>query len=246
MALRSDGRKLSFEILSQSSSLVDDESLVYRSDSDPIQSHVAESKTTEKPKCKKRRHKKASKRKKTIESAITEDPIAERTVDPESVFNHSENTNTFAGNSDAFSIFGSGERDCTNCTNELESKCMSYSVVYEEIRVAEESGGSVCTVTEVTEPEVQKVRGEGFNFGGLRQRTVTGTGDDAAASCIEDNESEKGVEVSSAAKQRGEPNGSVVPNTLETAESLDWKRLMAEDPNRESNRSLLIALFMTS
>jgi hypothetical protein len=104
----------------------------------------------------------------------------------------------------------------------------------------------VCTVTEVTEPEVQKVRGEGFNFGELRQRTVTGTGDDAAASCIEDNESEKGVEVSSAAKQRGEPNGSVVPNTLETAESLDWKRLMAEDPNRESNRSLLIALFMTS
>lgn len=122
---------------------------------------------------------------------------------------------------------------------------MSYSVVCEEIRVAEESVGSVCTVTEVTEPEFQKVRGEGFNFGELRQR-VSGTGDDAAASRVEDNESEKGVEVSSAAKQRGEPNGSVVANTLETAESLDWKRLMAEDPSRESNRSLLIALFMTN
>lgn len=245
MALRSDGRKLSFEILSQSSSLVDDEALVYGSDSDPIQSHVSESKTTEKPKCKKRRHRKGSKRKKTIESAITEDPIAEQTVDPDSVFNHSESTNTFAGDSDAFSIFGNGERDYTNCTNGLESKCMSYSVVCEEIRVAEESVGSVCTVTEVTEPEFQKVRGEGFNFGELRQR-VSGTGDDAAASRVEDNESEKGVEVSSAAKQRGEPNGSVVANTLETAESLDWKRLMAEDPSRESNRSLLIALFMTN
>lgn len=230
MALRSDGRKLSFEILSQSSSLFDDEALVYRSDSDPIQSHVSESKTTEKPKCKKRRHRKGSKRKKTIESAITEDPIAEQTVDPDSVFNHSESTNTFAGDSDAFSIFGNGERDYTNCTNGLESKCMSYSVVCEEIRVAEESVGSVCTVTEVTEPEFQKVRGEGFNFGELRQR-VSGTGDDAAASRVEDNESEKGVEVSSAAKQRGEPNGSVVANTLETAESLDWKRLMAEDPS---------------
>ncbi|XP_059447025.1 protein POLLEN DEFECTIVE IN GUIDANCE 1 [Corylus avellana] len=231
MALRSDGRKLSFEILSQSSSLVEDEALLYRSDSDPVQSHVAESKTTEKPKCKKRRHRKGSKRKKTIESAITEDTIAERMVDPDSVFNHSESTNTFAGSSDAFSILGNGERDFTNCRNELESKCMSYTVVCEETRVAEESGGSVCTVTEVTEPEVQKVRGEGFNFGELRQRSVSGTGDDAAASRVEDNESEKGVEVSSAAKQRGEPNGSVVANTLETAESLDWKRLMAEDPN---------------
>ncbi|KAE8076396.1 hypothetical protein FH972_015051 [Carpinus fangiana] len=231
MALRSVGRKLSFEILSQSSSLLEDEVLVYRSDSDPVQSHVAESKTTEKPKCKKRRHRKGSKRKKAIESAITEDAIAERTVDPDSVFSHSESTNTFAGSSDAFSILGNGERDFTNYTNELESKCMSYTVVCEETRVAEESGGSVCRVTEVTEPEVQKVRGEGFNFGELRQRSVSGTGDDAAASRVEDNESEKGLEVSSAAKQRGEPNGSVVANTLETAESLDWKRLMAEDPN---------------
>lgn len=246
MALRSDGRKLSFEILSQSSSLVEDEALLYRSDSDPVQRHIAESKTTEKPKCKKRRHRKGSKRKKTIESAITEDTIAERMVDPDSVFNHSESTNTFAGSGDAFSILGNGDRDFTNCRNELESKCMSYTVVCEETRVAEESGGSVCTVTEVTEPEVQKVRGEGFNFGELRQRSVSGTGDDAAASRVEDNESEKGVEVSSAAKQRGEPNGSVVANTLETAESLDWKRLMAEDPNRESNRSLVNALYMTS
>jgi hypothetical protein len=48
---------------------------------------------------------------------------------------------------------------------------------------------------------------------------------------VGDNEKEEsGVEVSSAAKQ---PNVSVVSNKLETAESLDWKRLMAEDPNCE-------------
>ncbi|GMY21306.1 protein POLLEN DEFECTIVE IN GUIDANCE 1, partial [Fagus crenata] len=38
---------------------------------------------------------------------------------------------------------------------------------------------------------------------------------------------ESNVEVSSVAKS----NGSMVSNKLETAESLDWKRLMAEDPN---------------
>ena len=40
---------------------------------------------------------------------------------------------------------------------------------------------------------------------------------------------ESNVEVSSAAKS----NGSVVSNNLETAESLDWKRLMEKDPNYE-------------
>ena len=40
---------------------------------------------------------------------------------------------------------------------------------------------------------------------------------------------ESNVEVSSVAKS----NGSMVSNKLETAESLDWKRLMAEDPNCE-------------
>ena len=59
------------------------------------------------------------------------------------------------------------------------------------------------------------------------------------ASQVRDNKKEEsGVEVSSAAKQ---PNVSVVSNKLETAESLDWKRLMAEDPNCEPIRSFLIA-----
>ena len=48
---------------------------------------------------------------------------------------------------------------------------------------------------------------------------------------------ESNVEVSSAAKS----NGSVVSNNLETVESLDWKRLMVEDPNYEPIWFFLIA-----
>ena len=107
----------------------------------------------------------------------------------------------------------------------------------------------MCTV--VTEPDFQNVRGEGFNFGELRQRSVSisGASDDAASRVGGDNEKvkekekekekeeeedeESGVEVSSAVKQRAEPNGSVGSKKLETERSLDWKRLMADDPNCE-------------
>ncbi|XP_030959795.1 protein POLLEN DEFECTIVE IN GUIDANCE 1 isoform X2 [Quercus lobata] len=202
MALRSDDRKLSFEVLSQSMSFEEDESLFfYRSNSDPIQNGVVvQSKPN--PNRKKRKHR----RKKPIhsESSIREDPIAEATLDPE-----------------------------TSRTNGLESNCThSYSV----------ESSSVCTV--VTEPDFQNVRGEGFNLGELRQRSVSisGASDDAASRVGGDNEKvkekerekeeeESGVEVSSAVKQRAEPNGSVGSKKLETEKSLDWKRLMADDPN---------------
>ena len=211
MALRSDDRKLSFEVLSNSISFEEDESLFfYRSNSDPIQNGVVvQSKPKPNPNRKKRKHR----RKKPIhsESSIREDPIAESTLDPD-----------------------------TNRTNGLESNCThSYSV----------ESSSVCTV--VTEPDFQNVRGEGFNFGELRQRSVSisGASDDAASRVGGDNEKvkekekekekeeeedeESGVEVSSAVKQRAEPNGSVGSKKLETERSLDWKRLMADDPNCE-------------
>ncbi|XP_050275612.1 protein POLLEN DEFECTIVE IN GUIDANCE 1 isoform X2 [Quercus robur] len=207
MALRSDDRKLSFEVLSQSMSFEEDESLFfYRSNSDPIQNGVVvQSKPKPNPNRKKRKHR----RKKPIhsESSIREDPIAEATLDPD-----------------------------TSRTNGLESNCThSYSV----------ESSSVCTV--VTEPDFQNVRGEGFNLGELRQRSVSisGASDDAASRVGGDNEKvkekerekeeeeeeESGVEVSSAVKQRAEPNGSVGSKKLETEKSLDWKRLMADDPN---------------
>ncbi|KAM4119829.1 hypothetical protein ACJW30_03G088900 [Castanea mollissima] len=205
MSLRSDDRKLSFEILSNSTSFEEDESLFfYRSNSDPIQNGVVvQSRPKPNPNRKKRKHK----RKKPIhsESSIREDPIAEATLDP----------------------------DTNRTNNGLESNCMhSYSV----------ESSSVCTV--VAEPDFQNVRGDGFNFGALRQRSVSisGASDDAASRVGGDNEKEKekeekeeeesGGEVSSAVKQRAEPNGSVgCSNKLETEKSLDWKRLMADDPN---------------
>lgn len=207
MALRSDDRKLSFEVLSESLSFEEDESLFfYRPNSDPIQNGVvvqSKPKPNPNPNRKKRKHR----RKKPIhsESSIREDPIAEATLDPD-----------------------------TSRTAGLESNCMhSYSV----------ESSSVCTV--VTEPDFQNVRGEGFNFGELRQRSVSlsGASDDAASRLGGDNEKEKekekdkeeeeesGGEVSSAVTQRAKPNGSVGSNKLETEKSLDWKRLMAEDPN---------------
>jgi hypothetical protein len=80
MALRSDDRKLSFEILSRSMSLEEDEALFfYRSNSDPIQNGVVQSKTSEKKQSnRKKRKNKGSKKKKTIDfssSSIPEDPI---------------------------------------------------------------------------------------------------------------------------------------------------------------------------
>ncbi|KAF5450303.1 hypothetical protein F2P56_030668 [Juglans regia] len=231
MGLRSDGKRLSFDILGTNRLLEEDDALTYRPISDPshnyaVQSEGTSSSTHGKPKCKKRKHKKGSKRKKTIESSIPDDTITQTTPDPESIFDHYKNTGTLPEN---------GESSCTYYPNGFESKCKSYSagtIVCEENRVPEESRGSLCTVTQVTEPEFPNVRGEGFNFGELRQRSVGGAGDDAAASRVEENASEKGIEVSSAAlKQLSEPNVAVLPNRLDTAESLDWKRLMAEDPN---------------
>lgn len=250
MGLRSDGRKYSFEILSTSSFLDEDEALIYRSKSDRMENNNVESISTsasphENPKCKKRKHKKGSKRGRTIQESIPEDPITRTTLDRGSIFNHSENVDTLFENGDAFSTTRNGESNSTNFTNGVESNCKSYSVgtvTCEEIRVAEESGGSEWTVTQLTEPEFQNVRA-----GKLRQRNVNGTGDDASTSWVEYDESEKSVEVSSASvKQQGEPNGSVALSKLETAKSLDWKRLMAEDPNCESFTSFRIAFLMSN
>ncbi|KAL4384391.1 hypothetical protein GQ457_15G004160 [Hibiscus cannabinus] len=75
-------------------------------------------------------------------------------------------------------------------------------------------------------------------FGELRQRNVNGAvaggGDEVETMAAREDES--GGEVSSSKEQFPQvlpqpmPNGNVV-NTLQTAESWDWKRVMADDPN---------------
>jgi len=108
------------------------------------------------------------------------------------------------------------------------------SVVYEEVREA-----SVCAVVEAREAESEvptaAVRGgiEGFNFGKLRQRNVScGSSDDLAAPVVRDEKEEGGVKASPVEKPTNEPDRNVATK-LETVESLDWKRIMAEDPNCE-------------
>lgn len=85
-------------------------------------------------------------------------------------------------------------------------------------------GGSVvCSTVSEVGAEIQRVYGNGE----LRQRNVNfAVGVETA---VEENASEEsGVEEK---QRRSEPpNGSVVTK-LETAESLDWNKLMADDPN---------------
>jgi hypothetical protein len=83
--------------------------------------------------------------------------------------------------------------------------------------------------------EIQRVYGNGE----LRQRNVNFAG--VVETAVEENASEEsGVEEK---QRRSEPpNGSVVTK-LETAESLDWNKLMADDPNCKFNQSYLFAFW---
>ncbi|KAL5553297.1 hypothetical protein UlMin_040698, partial [Ulmus minor] len=222
MALRSTDRKFSFEILSGSSSLEDDDSLLHRSNSDPIHNNNHQEHHQSNPKEKlNRKKRKKKKKKKSTECSIPEEPIAEKGVDFDSV----------SDNSKSAIVFPENRESCGENGLELNRKGFRVANV-----VCDESRGSVCTVTTVTEPGFQNVRAEVFNYGELRQRSVNGSGggdgvlEDLASRVCSDGKEESGVEVSSGVKQSGEMNGSVITK-LETAESLDWKRLMSEDPN---------------
>ncbi|KAM6546777.1 hypothetical protein CsatB_027513 [Cannabis sativa] len=231
MALRSAGRNLSYEILSQSSSIEDDETLFHRSNSDPFHNHSV-------PNPNRKRRKKRKKKTATntntittstttieIQSSIPEEPINGNDREAEA---DSSVLDNFGIAEQKFQVSGNGDSYCSS--NGFESNYEGFSVTPAKF-VRSGSGGSVCTVTE-QQPGFQNVRGE------LRQRTVNGSGGGAGDGGLEDSASrvysegkvETDVEVNSAGKQRTEPNG-VVLTKLETAESLDWKKLMAEDPN---------------
>ena len=117
------------------------------------------------------------------------------------------------------------------------------------------TGGSV-VCEELTEPSVcstfptsVRCSVEGFNFGELRQRNVNGgSSEDLVASLIRDDDS-IGKEKEDCVKQmspmekpiknESERERSVLTKS-ETVESVDWKRIMEEDPNCEY--SILSAL----
>lgn len=108
------------------------------------------------------------------------------------------------------------------------------------------TGGSV-VCEELSEPSVRStfptsVRGsvEGFNFGELRQRNVNGgSSEDLVASVIRDDDS-IGKEKEDCVKQMSPMEKPIkndaerersVLTKAETIESVDWKRIMEEDPN---------------
>ncbi|KAG6592139.1 Protein POLLEN DEFECTIVE IN GUIDANCE 1, partial [Cucurbita argyrosperma subsp. sororia] len=227
MDLRSGGRKLSFDVLRGSGSYEEDRSLIFGSNSDPISNGVEESVTPnsiEKPNRKKKRHRGSKKNKATTaptDCYIPEDPIAEKCMISNYVVDKPED-------------FGrlSVDRDDI-CTNRLELQlsyrgCSTETVVYEELPVPEERRGSISILAQGTEADCQNVRNDRYNFSELRQRTVNG--DDVSSRFGDDKNVETCVEANSGLKQKIEPNRNALPR-LETSGSLDWKRLMAEDPN---------------
>ncbi|KAJ8535420.1 hypothetical protein K7X08_023140 [Anisodus acutangulus] len=184
MALRSTGRKFSFDILS--TSILDDDhdsstiATCLRSNSDP--SPIDDSTTSptgNRKKKKKKKHKR-----------ITEHPTISEHLD------HSSSVGEFNG--------------------------YCYSI-------AQTSSVVVCEEHE-TLPHSNMSSVSGLLFGELRQRNVimvNGVSEESVGSPqIAHRESESITELESRSSSRGEGR------SLENEVSLDWKRLMAEDPNQ--------------
>ncbi|TKY73563.1 POLLEN DEFECTIVE IN GUIDANCE 1 [Spatholobus suberectus] len=157
---------------------------------------------------KKRKHRSSKRKKKLLDRADS--------VDPHSTpLENGRACNGFELDANRYSAFGG-------------------SVVCEEV-----CGESVCAVAAACEEGSEvptAVRGgiDGFNFGELRQRNVNcGSSEDLAASVGRDeseSETDGGVKANTVEKAANEPDRNAVKK-LETVESLDWRRLMAKDPN---------------
>ncbi|XP_043695440.1 protein POLLEN DEFECTIVE IN GUIDANCE 1-like isoform X2 [Telopea speciosissima] len=214
MGLRSGGRKLSFDILSNNG-LTEDEILLYRSNSDPLHHNDGDGdRISPGDNPNRQKKKKKSSKKKKISPSIEEDPvITDKAVD--SVFDNQESF--FYENS--------------SCTNGLDSNfqsCRIQTVIYEEVTVKEDNGATVRTVHQVSEPEFPILHGDRTPFPELRQRNVNGGGG-CEESVLQTDEPDKAASSAGLNSSAQKPNGSVITK-LETAQSLDWKQLMAEDP----------------
>lgn len=226
MALRTAGTKLSFEVLRRTPLDEEEVSLLHRSKSD----------LTTLPDRKKRKNR-ASKRKKKL-------------LDP---------VDSVANSDDPHRITEAPLTNGRSC-NGFELHAMRYCATGGSVVCEEATEASVCAVTSAPEGGSAfptSVRGgvEGFNFGELRQRNVNGgSTEDLAASVVgDDGGIEKdnfsgGIEKDNCSDGIGKEDCSVKASPVEkpinvsersvltkseTVESVEWKRIMAEDPNCE-------------
>ncbi|CAN0857740.1 Protein POLLEN DEFECTIVE IN GUIDANCE 1 [Linum grandiflorum] len=226
MALRSSGKKLSFEILSERSSLEEDQFLLLtQSIPDTVNSNSTNNSISQNQKKKKKKnrikHKKSS-----PHATIIEDPSAST-----SIAGSNSNSNSVIDSP----VSGTGEFQ-NGAASFVEDRFSSYG--------GGRGGSVVCTsipLTDVVCVYDDSIIKTENNNGELRQRNVSfgGTIDgepdgEKLASVYRVNgegvvEDDVGIN-SSEEKQQNVPNGCGLPRRLETVESLDWKQLMADDP----------------
>ncbi|KAI3918667.1 hypothetical protein MKX01_041987 [Papaver californicum] len=206
MALKSGGRKLSFDILN-GDVFIEDEFLLYRSLSDPMCENGESVSSSDNKINNRKKHKKKKKKKNVNITTMVEDPITDKIVDD------------------------LGHR---SCVNEFESDHESYKVqTRSSVNVSEEVETSLRTVHQVAEQDFQNFNRDLQPLVELRQRTVklnfpSNELDEVSAKEENDNNI-VGIGMISSSAQKPQLNGSLV-SKLGTAESLDWKRLIAEDP----------------
>ncbi|MCD9640886.1 Transmembrane anterior posterior transformation protein 1 [Datura stramonium] len=208
MALRSTGRKVSFDILS--TSILDDDhdsssiATCLRSNSDPSPQLLPIDDTTSPTRNRKKKRKKKKYKRITEHSTISEFSLTD------------------------------GQPDCSFPVGESNGYCYSVSqsssvVVCEEHEtLPPPMPHSNCSVSSVA----------GLPFGELRQRNVmvNGVSEESVGSPqIVERECESVKELESRSNSRVEVDlnmDGIAGRSLEKEVSLDWKRLMAEDPNQ--------------
>ncbi|XP_057731015.1 protein POLLEN DEFECTIVE IN GUIDANCE 1-like isoform X2 [Arachis stenosperma] len=210
MALRTAGRKLSFDVLRHRDGDHDAAVPINRAESDPTQ-------TATMRKSRKQRRNKKKKDQKLLESSSVTG------ADPCSSVEDSRALNSDSVTSDPHFPLQNGSA----CNGFELGARKFYSTGSVTLVEEEESAASVCTGPAT-----------GFNFGELRQRAVnSGSSEDLANSAA--------VAVDGGGKDDGGAKASPIENPkltnendgnggvakLETVESLDWRRVMAEDPN---------------
>ncbi|XLS51324.1 hypothetical protein HN51_012001 [Arachis hypogaea] len=210
MALRTAGRKLSFDVLRHREDDHNAAVPINRAESDPTQ-------TTTTQKSRKQRRNKKKKGQKLLESSFV------KGADPCSSVEDSRTLNSDSVTSDPHFPLQNG-----NACNGFELGARKfYSTGSVTLVEEEENAASVCTGPAT-----------GFNFGELRQRAVnSGSSEDlansAAVAVDGGGKDDGGAKASPTEKPKlmneNDRNGGVAK--LETVESLDWRHVMVEDPN---------------